>query len=51
VVLIDSILNSILIFYLCFMKSPSSVWKRIVRIQRQFFWVGGRGLKGAKKIP
>lgn len=41
VVRIDLILNSIPIFYLSFIKSPSSVWKRIMRIQTFGWGVGG----------
>ena len=47
IVLLNSVLNSIPIFYLSFLKMPVKVWKRIVRIQREFLW-GGVG--GWKKI-
>jgi hypothetical protein len=46
-VLINSVLNSIPIYYLSFMKMPVVVWKKIVRLQREFLW-GGVG--GGKKI-
>jgi hypothetical protein len=41
------VLNSIPIYYLSFMKMPVVVWKKIVRLQREFLW-GGVG--GGKKI-
>jgi hypothetical protein len=47
IVLLNSILNSMPIFYLSFLKMPVQVWKRIVRLQREFLW-GGVG--GGKKI-
>jgi hypothetical protein len=47
IVLINSVLNAIPIFYLSFMKIPASVVKKIVRIQRDFLW---GGLKGDTKI-
>jgi hypothetical protein len=40
VVLINSILNSIPIFFLSFMKMPVKVWKEVVKIQRKFLWGG-----------
>jgi hypothetical protein len=40
-VLINSVLNSILIFYMSFMKMPASVRKMVVRIQRDFLWGEG----------
>ena len=45
--LLNSVLNSMPIFYLSFLKLPVQVWKRIVRLQREFLW-GGVG--GGKKI-
>jgi len=49
VILLNSVLNSILIFFLSFLKMPNGVWRRIVRIQlRSFLWGGS---KGARKIP
>ncbi|WJX67033.1 hypothetical protein P8452_51532 [Trifolium repens] len=47
ITLLNSVLNSIPIFYLSFLKIPILVWKKIRRIQREFLW-GGRG--GRKKI-
>ncbi|PNY13366.1 ribonuclease H [Trifolium pratense] len=38
VVLINSVLYSIPIFYLSFLKMSSSVWKTIVKLQRHFLW-------------
>jgi hypothetical protein len=43
IVLINSVLNAIPIFYLSFMKIPATVLKKIVRIQREFLWGGLRG--------
>ncbi|MCI00244.1 LINE-1 reverse transcriptase like [Trifolium medium] len=40
VILINSVLAAIPIFYLSFMKMPIKVWKRIVAIQRNFLWGG-----------
>lgn len=48
VVLINSIQNSNLIFYLSFMNLSTKAWKRICRIHKRFLW---GGLKVAKKIP
>jgi len=36
IVLLNSVLNAIPIFYLSFLKMPVQVWKKIVRIQREF---------------
>jgi hypothetical protein len=47
IVLLNSVLNSIPIFYLSYMKIPVHVWKQVRRIQREFLW-GCRG--GRKKI-
>lgn len=47
IVLLNTVLNAIPIFYLSFLKLPVQVWKRIVRIPREFLW-GGVG--GGKKI-
>jgi hypothetical protein len=49
VVLINSVLASIPIFYFSYFKMPICVWKLIVRIQRQFLWGGVAG--GSSKIP
>jgi hypothetical protein len=43
IVLINSVLNSIPIFYLSFMKLPVVVRKKIIRIQREFLWGGVKG--------
>lgn len=47
IVLVNAVLNAIPIFYLSLLKLPVQVWKRIVRIQREFLW-GGVG--GGNKI-
>jgi hypothetical protein len=47
ITLINSVLNVIPIFFLSFLKMPMKVWRRIVRIQREFLW-GGVG--GGRKI-
>ncbi|GAU21795.1 hypothetical protein TSUD_176400 [Trifolium subterraneum] len=47
VVLLNSVLNSIPIFYLSFMKMSVIVWKKIVQIQRNFLWGGP---KSSRKI-
>lgn len=49
VILLNSVLNSIHIFYLSFMKMPTKVWKQIVRLQREFLWgvsIGPKRLLG-----
>jgi hypothetical protein len=46
-VLINSVLNSIPIFYLSIMKLPVQVRKMLVRIQRDFLW---GGVHGSKKL-
>ncbi|MCH88363.1 LINE-1 reverse transcriptase like, partial [Trifolium medium] len=46
-VLINSVLNSIPIFYLSFMKMPAQVLKKVIRIQREFLW---GGVNGGKKL-
>jgi hypothetical protein len=43
IVLINAVLNAIPIFSLSFLKMPMSVWKKVVKIQRQFLWGGVRG--------
>jgi hypothetical protein len=45
--MINAVLNAIPIFYLSFLKMPNKVWKKVVRIQREFLW---GGVKGGKKI-
>jgi hypothetical protein len=42
-VLINLVLNAIPIFFLSFMKMPTSVWKKVIKIQRQFLWGDVRG--------
>ncbi|GAU51627.1 hypothetical protein TSUD_140380 [Trifolium subterraneum] len=48
IVMINAVLNAIPIFYLSFLKMPSKVWKKVVRIQREFLW--GGEVRGDKKI-
>jgi hypothetical protein len=48
VILLNSVLNSIPIFYLSFMKMPANIWKQIVKLQRQFLW---GGTNRVRKIP
>jgi hypothetical protein len=43
IVLINAVLNAIPVFYLSFLKMPKIVWKKLVRIQREFLWGGVRG--------
>jgi hypothetical protein len=45
VTLINSVLASLPIFYLSFMKMPVKVWKVLVSIQRNFLWGGASGKK------
>jgi hypothetical protein len=47
IVLMNSVLNAIPIFYLSFMKLPAIVLRKIIRIQREFLW---GGLRGGRKI-
>jgi hypothetical protein len=47
ILIINSVFNAIPIFYLSFMKAPTLVLKKIVRIQREFLW---GGLKGGRKL-
>ncbi|GAU28852.1 hypothetical protein TSUD_21890 [Trifolium subterraneum] len=47
IVLINSVLNAIPIFYLSFLRMPAVVIKKIIRIQREFLW---GGVKGGRKI-
>ncbi|PNX84009.1 ribonuclease H [Trifolium pratense] len=48
VVLLNSVLAAIPIFYLSLFKMPVGVWKKIIRLQRRFLWGGAAG---ASKIP
>jgi hypothetical protein len=45
IVLLNSVLNTISIFYLSFLKILVQVWKQVRRIQREFLWGGRRGRK------
>jgi hypothetical protein len=45
IVLLNSVLNAIPIFYLSYMKIPVQVWKQVRRIQREFLWGCKRGSK------
>jgi hypothetical protein len=45
IVLLNSVLNAIPIFYLSFLKIPVLVWKQVRRIQIEFLW----GCKGGRK--
>jgi hypothetical protein len=40
IVLLNSVLSAIPIFYLSFMMMPAKVWKEVVKIQRNFLWSG-----------
>jgi hypothetical protein len=42
VILLNSVLNVIPIFYMSVMKMPVTVWKKIVRLQRE--WINGVGV-------
>ncbi|KEH37040.1 hypothetical protein MTR_2g029410 [Medicago truncatula] len=48
VVLLNSVLNAIPIFDLFVMKMHVKVWKKIVRLQREFLW---GGVKRSRSIP
>jgi len=48
VVLLNSVLNAIPIFFMSVMKMPVLVWKKIVCIQREFLW---GGVKRSRSIP
>jgi hypothetical protein len=45
IVLLNSVLNAIPIFYLSYLKIPGIVWKQIRRLQREFLWGCRRGRK------
>ena len=47
-VLLNSVLNAIPIFYMSIIKMPVVVWKKIVRLQREFLW---GGVKRSRSIP
>lgn len=40
IVLLNSVINAIPIFYRSFLKMPDKVWRKLVRIQREFLWEG-----------
>jgi hypothetical protein len=46
-VLLNSVLNSIPIFYLSFMRMPAQIIKKVTRIQREFLW---GGVNGGRKL-
>lgn len=46
-VLLNSVLNFIPIYYLSFMRMPSKVRRNLVRIQREFLW---GGVEGGRRI-
>jgi hypothetical protein len=39
-ILINSVLAAIPLFYLSYLKMPTKVWRKIVMIQRKFLWGG-----------
>jgi len=43
IVLLNSVLNAIPIFYLSYLKMAAVVWRKVVKIQHDFLWGGGRG--------
>ena len=45
--MLNSVLNAIPIYFLSFIKMPVKVWRKIVRIQREFLW---GGVEGGRKI-
>jgi len=47
IVLLNSVLNAIPIFFLSFLKIPTKVVKMVTKIQREFLW---GGVKGGRKI-
>jgi hypothetical protein len=47
IILLNSVLSAIPIFYLSFMKMPVCVWKEVVKTQRDFLW---SGLEKKRKI-
>lgn len=46
-ILINSVLTRIPIYYLSFMRMPTKVWKEVLKTQREFLW---DGTSGGKKI-
>jgi len=47
IVLLNSVLNAIPIFYLSFLKIPAKVLKLVIRIQKEFLW---GGVSGGRKV-
>jgi hypothetical protein len=47
IVLLNAVINAIPIFYLSFLKMPNKVWRRLVKIQRDFLWGMAKGRKEA----
>jgi hypothetical protein len=45
IVLLNSVLNAIPIFYLSFLKISIAVWKKVRKLQREFLWGGKNGVK------
>jgi len=45
IVLLNLVINVIPIFYISFLKMPEKVWRRLVKIQREFLWGGVTGVK------
>lgn len=43
----NAVINATPIFYLCFLKMSGKVWKKLVKIQREFLW---EGVGGGRKI-
>lgn len=43
IVLLNSVINAIPIFYLSFLKMPGKVWTSLVKIQRELLWGGVTG--------
>ena len=43
IVILNAVINVVPIFYLSFLKMPNKVWRKIVKIQRDFLWGGTTG--------
>lgn len=43
VVLINSVLNSLLLYHLSFYEAPKKVRRKLIQIQKRFLWGGGPG--------
>ncbi|PNX89313.1 ribonuclease H, partial [Trifolium pratense] len=50
IVFLNSVLNSIPIFYMSFMKMLSQVWKKLISVQRDFLWGGARGGRKINRV-